>query len=442
MVIPTFARMRRDAGVVALVLLAAAPAASQSTAPPAPPPASARVEIVNYAVAQSRALFGDRGRAWLETSVRVAGTARRGRLTVGAEALGVRTSGRDPFGTGSPAVSGAAGATFGAARVDKAYVELAAGNWRVTAGRQHIIVGTQFLIGDGVYDGFSAGSQHGVYHNPRRGVDGVRAQGRAGAFDVDAIAFRVDPSWDAAGGRDGVVAGVDVTRKAGHAGGTWSASLFHRASRSDLDNDMTVVASRVAQPLDAAERLTVSGEWVFETGTCRNAIYCDIIGMPLGAHAWHLEAAARAKNHPRAPWVEAGLVRYGRDFAPIATGFADWGRWYLGNQIDWIVFGTNTLVARAEAGFAPGATTKLRAQFHHTRAAYGSGGSLANEVTVIGEWYPRDALWVNAVVGGSRPGAALEHGAFQNPFAFMNSGAAPVGGATSIDVVVAVGVKF
>ncbi|HXH69128.1 MAG TPA: hypothetical protein VNI60_02155 [Pyrinomonadaceae bacterium] len=43
------------------------------------------------------------------------------------------------------------------------------------------------------------------------------------------------------------------------------------------------------------------------------------------------------------------------------------GKWYLGNQIDWIIFGTNTKIIRAQVGFHPTLTIKLRALFHNTR---------------------------------------------------------------------------
>lgn len=421
--------------------LVPAPAAAQQA--PATAPVEIRGELVNYGVYQSRSFFGTRGRGWLETSVRAEATLRRGPLTGVVEGLGVRTSGLDAFGTGTALVNGVEPSGPAAGRIDKAYVELAAGRWRVTAGRQPVAVGSQFLIGDGVYDGFGDGAAHAVYHNPRRGFDAVRVRWDAGDTHVDAFAFRVHPTWDAAGGSDGVFGGADVSRSDGPRGLTWGAGLYYRRSGSDFDNDMTVANLRAAQPIDADGRVVVSGEWVMEiAAACRNVVYCDALGVPLRAHAWHAEVRYQAKGRRGEPWIEAGFVHYGPDFAPVATGFSDWGRWYLGNQIDWIVFGSDTRVARAEAGFAPTATTKARAQFHNTRKARGERGSLANEVALIGEWYPREAFWLNVVMGVSRPGAALTRAGLANPFAFLNTGAAAVGRETSWDLVVATGLKF
>lgn len=425
--------------------LAAAPAGAQEP-PPAPAesrPLQFQGELVNYGIYQSRALFGPRGRGWLETSVRAEVTLRRGPLTGVVEGLGMRTSGLDTFGTRSGPANGGARAGVAAGRLDKAYVEVAAGRWRVTAGRQPIAVGSQFLIGDAVYDGFGDGWAHAVYHNPRRGFDAVRARWDAGATHVDAFAFRVHPTWDAAGGDDGLFGGAGLLREDGPRGLAWGAGLYHRRSGSDFDNDMTVANLRASQPIDADGRVVLSGEWVAElAGACQNVVYCDAVGTPLRANAWHAEGRYQAKGARGEPWIEAGVVHYGPDFAPVATGFSDWGRWYLGNQIDWIVFGSDTRVARAEAGFAPSASTRARAQVHDTREARGERGSLATELALIGEWYPRDAFWLNVVLGVSRPGAALGRAGFANPFAVLNTGAAVVGMRTSWDIVIATGVKF
>jgi hypothetical protein len=166
----------------------------------------------------------------------------------------------------------------------------------------------------------------------------------------------------------------------------------------------------------------------------------------MNEQSWHAEVAYEAKTRRLRPFAEAGYVFYSKDFTPIATGFSDWGKWYLGNQLDWIIFGTNTKIIRAQVGLWPTSTIKLRALFHNTRqvenTGTSTGGSLANEMSYIAEWYPRDKLWFNLVVGDSRPGSALAASGLTNSFAFLNSGAATVGSKRSIDFVFATGVRF
>jgi hypothetical protein len=63
-------------------------------------------------------------------------------------------------------------------------------------------------------------------------------------------------------------------------------------------------------------------------------------------------------------------------------------------------------------------------------------------VSVIGECFANDHLWVNALVGYSMPHGALAASGLTNPFSFLNADAVPVGNKPSVDFVLAVGVNF
>ena len=410
--------------------------------------------LANYGLYYSHAFFGRAERAWLETSARLATTFQYHAVTVRAGAIGVRTSGRDPYGTGTRPADAGPGAprrsTEPAFDLDEAYVQLAKPGdvpVKATLGRQNLTLGSQFLIGDGVYDGFSAHSQQAVYHNPRRSFDAARLEWDAPGAHVDSFVYNVDPTWDAAGGHDGVLGGVDVSRPAAFTAGTYAGGVFYRASPSKKDNDMVVGDLRVEQHLPLLPDAYVSGEGAGEfLGTCRNAFYCTRVGQDMNEYAWHAEVGHRATGGAWKPFVEVGYVEYSKDFTPIAPGFSDWGKWYLGNTIDWIVFGTNTRVVRADLGFWPSATTKLRAQYFNTREATPSGtstgGTLSDEVNLILEWYPTAWLWVNVLGGYARPGPALARSGLSNPFGFINSGADPVGTHDTLHAVLAVGVDY
>jgi hypothetical protein len=411
-------------------------------------------EITNYVLSESRAFFGARARHWLETSLRLDGTARYKNFTAGISGLAVKTTGQDAFGTGTLAPGTPAGTNRPSALpnfyLDKAYIQLdRIGGLPVkaTLGRQHITIGSQFLIGDGVYDGFSTKTRQGVFHSPRKGFDALRVEWDVKQTHFDSFIYRVDPTWDGGGERNGLLGGLDVSHTFTQTRGTYAVGLFYRSSHSNLDNDMAVFNVRGEQPLKLVKGLTVSGEFALEfAGRCRNAAYCTTTGQRINEQSWHAEVGYEAKTHALRPFAEAGYVVYSKDFTPLATGFSDWGKWYLGNQIDWIIFGTNTKIIRAQAGLWPTSTIKLRALFHNTRqvenTGTSTGGSLANEVSFIGEWYPRDSLWFNLALGHSRPGPALAASELTNPFAFLNTGAAPVGTRNSFDLVFATGWRF
>jgi hypothetical protein len=205
---------------------------------------------------------------------------------------------------------------------------------------------------------------------------------------------------------------------------------------------MWLVTLRGEQHCPGLEDFYVSGEWVGEFGRGNNAYYVTTPNQNLNEHAWHAEVGWQAHNLPLKPFAEAGYVYYSADFTPVATGFSDWGKWYLGNQIDWIVFGTNTRIIRAQAGFWPHKKVKLRAQYHQTRLVSGPNGPLSDEVSVIAEWYANDHIWVNGLLGYSMPHGALAASGLTNPFSFFNASAVPVGNKPSVDVVLAAGFTF
>jgi hypothetical protein len=411
-------------------------------------------DLTNYFISNSHAFYGDSERHWLETSLRLNGTATFKHFTAGVSVLGVKTTGQDSFGTGTLPAGSTPGSktpsSLPSLYVDEAYIQLdriGGLPLKATLGRQHITIGSQFLIGDGVYDGFSSNTRQGVFHSPRKGFDALRVEWDVNHTHFDSFLYRVDPTWDGGGRRDGILGGVDVSHTFAQINGSYGAGIFYRSSRSNLDNDMAIVDLRAEQPLKLIKGLTVSGELALEfAGRCRNAAYCTTLGQKMNEQSLHAEVAYQNKTIRFQPFAEAGYVFYSKDFTPIATGFSDWGKWYLGNQIDWIIFGTNTKIVRAQVGMWPTSTIKLRTQFHNTRqvenTGTSTGGSLANEVSFIGEWYPHENLWFNVSLGHSQPGPALQSSGLTNPFAFLNSGASPVGTKNSIDVVFATSWHF
>lgn len=409
-------------------------------------------ELNNYFISQTHAMFGDERKSWLETSASLTGRLSYKKMAIEVSGLAVKTTGRDPFGTGTPAPGSIekGPGTFPNVRLEKAFVEfseIGGSSLKLTVGRQPIVIGSQFLIGDGVYDGFASDSRQAVYHNPRKSFDAVRVEWDLNKVHFDSFVFRVDPTWDAAGGKDGIFGGVNLSRTFEKNKATYAAGLFYRHSPSKADNDMAVLNLRAEQRLPGAPDFYAGAELVFEFGgRCRNVLYCTTPGQRMGERAGHAEVGYESSSTKWRPSAEIGYVYYSDDFVPIATGFSDWGKWYLGNQIDWLIFGSNSSIIRAQVGFWPHQTVRLRAQFHNTRqvspTGTSTGGTLANEFSYIAEWYPRDNLWFNVVVGDSMPGSAFAASGLANSFGYLNSGAATAGSKRSIDFVFATGVRF
>jgi hypothetical protein len=409
---------------------------------------SPTASITHYVIGQSSPFFSGTGRHWMETSVRAGGSWEHGAFTLEGGLLALKTSGRDPYGSGSAP----AGAPLGApgpgndpqVNLDTLLLRYSAPgerSFRLTLGRQSITLGSQFLIGDGAYDGYHRRYPQAVYHNPRRSFDALRLEFDTAMAHVEAFAYRVHPTWDGGGERNGWLAGAELSRQFKDSGSTLAAGVFYRESESSLDNDMWIASARGALPLPGAPEFRVSAEWAGEFGTGRNAFYVDRPGKSLHEHAGHAEIGWQSER-PARPFAEAGYVYFSKDFTPVAQGFSDWGKWYLGNQIDWIIFGTNTRIARAQAGFWPLETVKLRIQYHNTRLASGPGGTLSDEWSLIGEWYPNARVWVNVLVGYSDAGSALGRSGLVNPFSYINQGAVPMGNRSSVDLVLALGFNF
>lgn len=405
--------------------------------------------LEHYGIYESHPFFSSEERHWLETSVKFGGQARYRQLSVEATGIGLKTTGRDPYGSGSAP----ADAPPGAKRVglDPQFdVNTLFLKWdgrktfpiQASVGRQPIALGTEFLIGKGVYDGYHADFPQAVYAQSRNWFDAARLQLDWSKTHFDAVAYRVHPTEDAGGGRDGYVAGLDVSHHIESTQGIFGGGIFFRESPSKLDNDMLVLDGRGQQHWPGLTNLYVGGEYVQEFGRGRNPYYVTAPGQDLNEFAWHAEAGFQGDDVRFKPFAELGYVYYSADFTPLATGFSDWDSWYLGNQIEWIIFGTNTRIARAKLGFWPDEKVKLLALYHHTELVSGAAGTLSDEWTFIGEWYPNDHWWVSLLLGYSKVGPALAKSGLRNPFQQINASAVSVGVQDSLDLVLGFGVAF
>ncbi len=452
----------RRAGGMLLGLLAAAATALGETAEPQNKTEETerswtlkpKGEFEAWVFHQSHPFFGRTSRFWSETNGRFGLVLTYDHVKIEAQTLGVKTWGDDPYGTGTPPAGLDRGArsrsTAPDFELDQLYLQVAQLGGlplEVTIGRQNLKVGTEFLFGDGVFDGFTPGTMQGVYSSPRHYVDAVRIRSDAFGNQLDAFVFRVDPTWDSGFGDDGIIGGAELARKFEAIGGTYALGAFYRASHSSKENDELILDSRVEQPLPWLSGSYVSGEAAGEIGKCRSAFYCnEPDGHSMREYAWHAETGIKADDVRWKPFLEVGYVYFSTDFAPVNYGFHDWGKWYLGNQIDWMIYDTNSKIIRTDMGFWPLETVQARFLYYNTREVTpsheSSGGTVTDEFTWVFSWYPNETFWALVSVGYSIPREAFEKAEFENPFSFVNSGAAGVGDQSSVDITTAFGIHF
>ncbi|HUQ92281.1 MAG TPA: hypothetical protein VM120_11425 [Bryobacteraceae bacterium] len=241
--------------------------------------------LVNYLLTESHPFFGERRRSWVETSARLGAALRRGMVEIEVGALGVKTTGLDPFGSGTSAHAPGRRPRF---ELDKALIRLHLSGplaVRFTVRRQEIALGSQFLIGNGVFDGFSAKRGQAVYHNPRRSFDAVRAEWHVHNLDFDSFVYRVDATWDAGGKSDGVMGGLNLSRVVADEA-TYSAGVFYRHSPSRADNDMALTNIRVERSIPGAPDSTPPVNWWGSSPAIAGPWYPARPRAGAGRHGW------------------------------------------------------------------------------------------------------------------------------------------------------------
>lgn len=406
-------------------------------------------DLANYTIRQSHSFFGKETRTWNETSFRFGVNIWLLNFKLILQGLALKTSGQDAFGSGSrPAYSTPETEKYGLPvlfDLDQAYLNwanIAGTTLSASIGRQPITVGSQFLIGDGVYDGYSASARQAIFHNPRKWFDAVRLQWTGGNMALDGFIYSMHPTWDGGGQRNGWLGGADISYNDADSRQNYALGLFYRNSPSALDNDMALLNLRANKPCIFTKNLFYSAELVWEfAGTGRNAAYVSKAGQKMNEYAWHFSARYTHESSALAPYLELGYVYYSKDFTPVATGFSDWGKWYLGNQMDWIIFGTDTKVICLDAGLWLTQAVKLRTQYHNIRLI-SKAGVLSDEFSLIGEWYPANWFWLNVLVGYSVPGNGFKSSELGNPFSWLYQNAVPVGTQSSLDFVLGWGVSY
>ncbi|MBI2340474.1 MAG: hypothetical protein HYU99_08960 [Deltaproteobacteria bacterium] len=392
--------------------------------------------ITNYFIYDSHPFYTSPKGVWDEIAV-TGGAIFEYKESVRAEAvlMGVKTAGNDPYNS-------AAAGSAPSFDIDRAFIQVKPFQkipLTFSLGRQYIRIGTQFIVGDGILEGFGGATQ-GVYMGPRLGFDSLKIEWAPAPWKFTALISFVDPSWDPGLARGGTFSGMDVEYDAlERFGGKYGGNIFYRSDTTGGANQMGVFAGRGEQHFKKVPGdLYLGGEFVFEYGDCNNPVYCTNPGaQTMNEHAWHVELGYKFTQLKTAPFLEAGYLHHSNDYDPVFAGFNSWGKWYLGSDIWLANFNTNQKAVHVEAGFSPLETLTLRLLYFHTRLVSGPGGALLNEIDLVADWTPLEWLWAALLVGFEKPGSAMGGSGLVNPFTLT-----PVGTSSSANAVVMTRVSF
>jgi hypothetical protein len=291
----------------------------------------------------------------------------------------------------------------------------------LTVGRQEIVFGDGFLLGDGFMDRKAAS-----WNMPLRAFDAVRADVGLDSLNVTLIATRMhsrffqyvydpadstgfgllEPRGEMYGGdaQFGVTAGTNV-----------GATLLWRADTGPSNVDAHVVSLRGHTRRGP---LGLAGEWALERGQSHDT--------GLYASAWH--ADARYEIPARlSPYFEASYAFFSGDnpdtpeteeYFPWNFDWTDWSKYYIGDYVTSMLLNADSRIWRLEAGCQPSEQLTLRALAHHFDLDTGSfvlglpagvSRHFADEVDVVADYQATESVGFWVLGSWAAPGDAAKY---------------------------------
>lgn len=227
-----------------------------------------------------------------------------------------------------------------------------------SVGRQSIVLGDGFLVGDGYLDHRAA-----LWNIPLAFYDGVTAHFSQGPHALTAAVTDFSPSF----------AGPDVKTDGMIMAGeyAWSpkdgdqlALAFVRAD-VDFDDANSTPSAFSLRGKHAAGAFSVGGEFVFESG--------ELDGAKLAGKGGHAEVMWQGASRSK-PFVKLqGFWLSGDDpdteknegYFPWQFTWSDWSNWYVGDLLaSTVVTSSNMRIVVAQLGCEPREGTKFRLLAH------------------------------------------------------------------------------
>ena len=390
---------------LALALFAALAAPALAAPPAAPAPAVDVSGSINLGLFAARdAYFGAEAQPgghsadyhWAEAIGRLKlGKEFGEHLSIEVGGVAVRTQGADYYGVEDKG--------FAALELAKlTFKKIGGADLDVALGRQEVVFGDGFLLGDGYYD-----CRAGVWSVPLNYFDAARVDYAAGAWRATGVVAKLSPSY---GPQWGALYGADVAWQVAP-NATLGATRLARNDSGATDNDARATSIRGAATFG---RLRLAGEAAIERGTIK--------GRGLDASAWHADASWRFGAGDDAPYVRGAYFFFSGDKPGTADvegwyswnyRWNDWNQYYLGDINGSQTFADNTdkKVALLEAGFKPSGKLRLRVFALRTRLDTGAFFGLpadaprdfSDEVDAVVDYAASEKLSFWFFAGWSRP---------------------------------------
>lgn len=302
---------------------------------------------------------GDANYLWNETVSRFHVDAKISDSISGSlEVVGLLTAGKDYYGIRNKA-------TGIIDQANIAFDKIAGTGFSAKIGRQDIVVGDGFIVGDGYYDHAAA-----LWTMPLNFWDAVRGDYAKGPFHAMAMLARLSRSY---GPQKGDLYGMDFSYKSGPL--RIGVDHFRRNDTGLTNNDAHVTSLRWSGSIS---RVTFSGEYAWERGVIRD--------VPLRANAYHSDLYLHFGQWKNA-YIKMSYLHFSGDKAnthadeqyyPWNYQWGDWSLYYMGDIIgSTLLFNSDENINLAEFSMKPTQKTRLRIFLENFRLDTGSSfGSL------------------------------------------------------------------
>ncbi|MBU1086536.1 MAG: alginate export family protein [Candidatus Omnitrophica bacterium] len=302
-------------------------------------------------------------------------------------------------------------------------------NIDLTLGRQEIVIGDGFIIGDGRADTVAQWSV------PLKSFDGARATLNNDFGTVDCFAAFIDNDWTQyLGSYDaGPPEYQDQLPLTAYTGGgelygvnlhheKWDIGAFFKDDNSELENDTVALSVKALYEVPAISGLTLDGEIVRQLGSTSVDRANLLTDRKLDREAWggHMDATYKFESCRFAPYIGTSYIYFSGDdadstdtneaFDPLFFDDTDNGKWYIGNIVggQGQIINSNEKVIKLELGCTPDSSTQLRLQFFNIRLDRGidydfTRKNYANEVNLIFDYWPNEIFYCGAQFGMSHP---------------------------------------
>lgn len=298
--------------------------------------------------------------------------------------------------------------------------------WKLhlTAGLQEIVYGDGFLIMDGYSE------ERAIWTTPIRSFPAIKGSlemGKTAVLDLFAAHVRDDfMSYEAFLGMGqafrtgGSLAGGNLHVNECVAG-TVDLGVFIKNEGSDSTTRSDTVALSLRDEIKLGP-VTLIGELARQYGRTR-VVNGGIAPSRVKRRAWggHLTGRWDILDEGMKPYVQARYIHFDGDrdstrsseaFDPMFFGWADWGKWWIGDMTSFEIPHSNARILALEGGFHVAEAHSIRLFYFNTHLLqempFSTSKNWSHEVNVVYDFQINDYIFTGIMGGAAIPGKAAE----------------------------------